>query len=146
MTKGKLFRRGTLGLFAAVLVACGKGDIAKPLEDCAVTSCSACTPFTPLPIPAPDKPQINEHAATLAIGGAARLTVCFYRDKERTAEAQAITWTSLDPAIATVSPTTGPTTLVTGVGFGRTAVRAVITGIPVDARITVCQPGLLVCP
>jgi hypothetical protein len=85
-------------------------------EDCDVTSCASCPGYNAwyeaLPVPPPDKPKILQDYTTVVVGGGGGLGVCFFRDEERAAEAQAITWTSLDPAIATVSPNTGPKTIM----------------------------------
>ncbi len=110
-------------------------------EDCEVTSCASCPGYGAwygaLPVPPPDKPKILQDYTTLFVGDSDELTACFFRDEERPAEAQAITWTSENPAVATVSPTTGPRTFVRGVAFGVTRVRAMVAGFPAEATVVV---------
>src|SRR6266849_396818 len=45
---------------------------------------------------------------TVSVGQSAQIDACFYRDRQRPGDRQAITWTTLDTSIATVSPATGP--------------------------------------
>jgi hypothetical protein len=130
----------------AVLCVLGLGFLGaaacenEVLSDVEATSCGSF-----YYVPAPSSPTVIPARVQVTAGGGGNpLRACFYRDKEREAEAQAIAWTSLDPSIATVSPATGPETLVRGVRFGMTTVRAVITGVPVDATVVVCEGGR--CP
>jgi hypothetical protein len=109
-------------------------------EDCEVTSCARCINWAggALPVPPPNKPEILPLTpVTLFVGDSDVLTACFFRDEERPAEAQAITWTSENTAVATVSPATGPRTSVRGVAFGVTRVRAIIAGFPAEATVVV---------
>jgi hypothetical protein len=87
---------------------------------------------------------INEGGVTISVGRSEKLSACFYRDLERPAERQAITWSSLDASIASVAPSTGPETTVTGLRFGKTRIRALITGVQAEAFAVVCEAGA--CP
>lgn len=87
---------------------------------------------------------INEGGVTLSVGRSEKRAACFYRDLQHPSERQAITWSSLDPSIASVSPSMGPETTVTGVSFGKTKIRALITGVPVEVFAVVCEDGR--CP
>jgi Flp pilus assembly secretin CpaC len=67
------------------------------------------------------------------------LSVCFYRDLERPAERAAISWSVADPSVARVTPMTGPRVTVTGLAFGKTKVRALVTGVTVEVPAIVCD-------
>lgn len=129
-----------LMLSALLAASACTGQDGGVLDDIEATSCASFFGGV-----APGAPEIVEPGVTVWVGaGPGRLTACFYRDKERAEEARAITWESLDPTIATVSPSTGPETLVTGLRLGVTRVRAVITGVEAFAGVVVCEANT--CP
>lgn len=90
--------------------------------------------------------EINPLASnSVSVGQTVTLTACFRGDLKDPAGVAAIQWMSLDPAIATVSPSMGQLTNVRGISFGVTRVRAVIKGSPFEVEIRVCQ-NAQVCP
>jgi hypothetical protein len=76
---------------------------------------------------------------TLSVGRTAQLTTCFYRDLDRPQERAAIVWSVSDPTLASVSPSTGPSTTVTGLAYGKTRIRALITGVTVENFVVICD-------
>lgn len=110
------------------------------MDDLEATSCASWLVGV-----APNDPTILPVQLTVREGGGGTLGTCFYRDRVRPQDAQAITWESMDPSIATVNPTRGPETYVTGQHFGVTHVKAVITGIDTFALIVVCD-STWTCP
>lgn len=89
------------------------------------------------PGPPPGQPHVNPPIVTVTVNGFMCLTTCFHRDNEQPELVRAIRWRSLAPAIATVAPPTGQSTLVTGHEVGLTTVRADIAGSTVDIDIQV---------
>ncbi len=90
--------------------------------------------------PPEGQPTVLPPGVTVNAGiGSAELFACFYGDEARHEERAAIRWSVDDPSIATLSPMVGPRTEVTGLRFGRTTARALITGVSVPANIYVCE-------
>ncbi len=89
-------------------------------------------------MPPPNKPEIVPLSpVALFVGDSDVPTACLFRDEERPAEALVITWTSENPAVATVSPATGPRTVVRGLTLGVTRVRAMVARFPAEATVVV---------
>lgn len=92
--------------------------------------------------PGPGEAYIDPNFALIFLDGLTRtdtLTACFLGGP---ADRAAVTWSSLDPSIATVEPATGPETTVTGHRFGRTRVIAVMRGLRREVSAIVCnRPG-----
>ncbi|MDZ4805725.1 MAG: pilus assembly protein N-terminal domain-containing protein [Candidatus Eisenbacteria bacterium] len=67
------------------------------------------------------------------------ITICFYRDKERQADAQRIEWEVSDPQVATVEPSRGQEVRLTGRTLGRATLRAFMGSLSATREIRVCQ-------
>lgn len=92
--------------------------------------------------PDPGSPYIDPNSALIFLDDITpvrTLRACFHGDLAQPGERAAVAWASLDPSIASVEPTTGPETTVTGLRFGRTRVVAVITGLRREVPVTVCN-------
>ena len=136
-------------MIAAALLFAASGCVTPTqpsgISDTDATSCGVSGPGTIFPTPGPDFRSVTPAVIRVDVGNpGATIGACFFRDKERPAERAAIQWTSMDPAVATVSPATGPATRVTAVARGRTTLTAVITGVPVVALVRVCDQDI--CP
>ena len=82
----------------------------------------------------------------IVVGGAVTLTACFPGDLSDPQGVASIQWTSLDATIASVAPVTGATTVVRGISFGVTRVRALVKGSPLEVEIRVCTTDVGPCP
>jgi Bacterial Ig-like domain (group 2) len=139
-------RRRPRAPFLCALVACAHAATCATnpsVPDNKATSCGSANLAGGVAVD-PRLAVINEGGVTVSVGRSEKRTACFYRDLERPADRRAITWSSLDPSIASVSPSSGPETTVTGVAFGKTKIRALITGVPVETFAVVCEAGQ--CP
>jgi Big-like domain-containing protein len=135
-----------LVLLLSVFIACahaGSCGTSPSVPDHEATSCGSANLAGGLQVD-PRLAVINEGGVTVSVGGSEKRSACFYRDLRRPSDRQAITWSSLDPSVASVSPSTGPETTVAGVSFGKTKIRALITGMSVEVFAVVCEAGR--CP
>jgi len=106
-----------------------------PVDLASQTSCGSYWSTPP-----EGQPTVLPPLVTVQVGSISKeLAACFYGDEARHEERAAIRWTIDDPAIASLSPTGGPRTEVTGLRFGSTTARALITGVSVPADIVVCE-------
>jgi len=127
----------------AVEPACMTGPSSD--DDIKATSCGASEgnvgTINPFPAVDPNERRITGTGGgvTLSVGQTVQLGTCFFRDLKRPEERAAIAWSLADPGIANVSPSTGPTTTVTGLAYGKTKVRALITGVTVQVFAVVCD-------
>ncbi len=106
-----------------------------PVDLASKTSCGSFWSTPPEGQPTVLPPFVTVNAGI----GSDELFACFYGDEARHEERAAIRWSVDDPSIASLSPVVGPRTEVTGLRFGRTTARALITGVSVPASIYVCE-------
>lgn len=120
----------------AVYVRRGRALVATVLV---ALACGGDSGSTEVPVPVAD---VVIAPANITVGQGAALTVAATpRVAEgRPVTGRPITWSSSQPSIATVSPTTGPSTTVTGVSPGITEIRATVEGVVGAATVVVGNP------
>lgn len=124
-----------LALVVCLVASACESPTEDRLDDLEATSCASVFGGV-----GPNEVRIIPLGTTIAVGNeGTRLTVCFYRDKVRPQDAQATTWETHDPSIATASPTRGPETYVKGHRFGVTRVTATVAGIEGHDTVVVCD-------
>ena len=131
---GKRWRSGVTRWALLVTLASALG-CETPVDLATKTSCGSFWSTPPEGQPTVLPPGVTVNAGI----GSDELFACFYGDEARHEERAAIRWSVDDPSIASLSPMVGPRTEVTGLRFGRTTARALITGVSVPANIYVCE-------
>ena len=126
--------RPTLLLLMAALASCGDGSD--------TSAGAATTPTVPAHV---DRVVLNATAAYLFVGGTTQLTTTALDAAGATLAGRAVTWTSLAPALASVS-SDGTVTATGGSGFGTSTqataiITATIEGKSAAATIAVTRPG-----
>lgn len=127
--------RPTFMVAMAAIVSCGGGS---------ETSASVTPPPT-TGTPHVDRVVLNVFAASLFVGGTTQLTATAVDAAGSTLSGRAVTWTSLAPALASVS-SDGTVTATGGSGFGTSTqataiITATIEGKSASATIAVTAPG-----
>ena len=125
-------------MIAVVIAVASNGCVSPssldPNSDYRSASCSSIDYHNPAPHIIPTSgPGIP------GVGGSFDYVACFGGDLKDPQGVAAIQWSSRDPSIATVSPTTGGRTTVRGLSVGRTVVQALIKGTTVEGPVIVCQ-------
>lgn len=131
----------TTGFPAAVIaglvsVTAGCGWTGPSLSDAKATSCGSTGIVGQV---GRDVRHISPPVATISVGRTTTFSACFYRDLDRPTDRAAISWSIVDPSVAGVAPATGPSVTVTGLAFGETKLRALITGVSLDVPVIVCD-------
>ena len=129
----RAFAMITASMYLVILAGCGGGD----------SSPTSPTPSTPTPTPPPPPTPVatsitvNPSSYTLpAIGATVQLTATVRDQNNNPMTGQAVTWTSANTAVATVSGTG----LVTAVSNGTSQIRAQSGNASGTANITVAEP------
>jgi hypothetical protein len=83
---------------------------------------------------------VTPNSASVPIGTTSALSATARDSAGGTIVGRAVSWSSLNTAIATVSPATGGSTTVSAVALGTTTVRATVDGVIGASTITVTNP------
>ncbi|MDE2847601.1 MAG: Ig-like domain-containing protein [Gemmatimonadota bacterium] len=123
------------GLVSAV--GAGMADITAMTEE---TTSEPVTVTVAEPPPIVDRVTVTPSSATIEEGETRRFTATAYESDNTVIPDKTFTWSSSNPSVATVSPSSGSATTARGVIAGTTTIEATVDGKSDTARLTVTEP------
>ena len=123
------------GLVSAI--GAGMADITAMTEE---TTSEPVTVTVAEPPPIVDRVTVTPSSATIEEGETRRFTATAYESDNTVIPDKTFTWSSSNPSVATVSPSSGSSTTVRGVIAGTTTIEATVDGKSDTATLTVTEP------
>ena len=118
-------------------VGAGMADITATTEE---TTSEPVTVTVAEPPPIVDRVTVTPSSATIEEGETRRFTATAFESDNTVIPDKTFTWSSSNPSVATVSPSSGPATTVRGVIAGTTTIEATVDGKSDTATLTVTEP------
>ena len=123
------------GLVSAV--GAGMADITAMTEE---TTSEPVTVTVAEPPPVVDRVSVTPSTASIEEGETRRFTATAFELDNTVIPDKTFTWSSSNPSVATVSPSSGSATTARGVNAGTTTIRASVDGKTGTAMLTVTEP------